>query len=73
MKHHDLSYIDSVLAKKQDIENIMDLLELACSQSANPETSNRAMANLCRQTYQNLEHILKVAEELKRKRERDNL
>lgn len=68
MKHYDLPYIDKILDNDEAIQKVLVMLEDACSQCSNPDHSNRAMANLSKQTYQNLQHIVAVANDLKKKR-----
>ncbi|AUS02624.1 hypothetical protein NVP2275O_043 [Vibrio phage 2.275.O._10N.286.54.E11] len=69
MKHYDLPYIDKIIEDDAAFQAILVLLEDACQQCSQPDTMNRAMANLCRQTYQNLEHIRETAVVLKKKRD----
>ena len=68
MKHNELPYIDDLKAKDEEIDSIMCTLEDAMKQCSNPDHSNYAMAKLCKQTYQNLEHIREVAKELLKRR-----
>ena len=68
MKHYELPYIDEVLDKHEKIEDVQVILENIVRECSNPECSNLAMARLARQTYQNLEQVLIVAKELKKKR-----
>lgn len=69
MKHYDLPYIDKVIEKDSEFQSILVLLEDAVVQCSQPQNSNRAMARLCHDTYQNIQHIREAAKELKKRRD----
>ena len=68
MKHFDLPYVDKLVAEDVKIQAVMIALEDALNQCSNKDHSNRAMALLCQQTYQNLQHIRDTAAELVKRR-----